>query len=150
MSKDNKTNVMRRLDQVKVDYEGIEAEDLRQQDHIPIYKTLVTEGKSGENYVFEVAINSELDLKKAAQAVGEKKIHMIKEKELEPLTGYVHGGCSPIGMKKDFPTVIDQSAFDYEKMAFSAGRVGFSVIMKPEDLQKIIDAKVADIQEEKE
>lgn len=151
MAKKDKTNVMRVLEQKKVDYTGYQWKDVKQLEvHSPIYKTLVTQGKSGDHYVFVVPVDKELNLKKAAKAVGEKNIHMIKEKDLLPLTGYVHGGCSPIGMKKQFVTVLDESAKVHEKILFSGGKVGFSVEVNPRDLVEVIDFKLADIATEGE
>ena len=102
-------------------------------------------GKSGKNYVFMVPVAEELDLKKAAKAVGEKSVAMIKSKELLPLTGYIHGGCSPIGMKKQFETVIHQSAEAYNTIFFSGGRIGFQVEVSPDDLFTLIPIKSADL-----
>lgn len=110
-----------------------------------VFKTLVTQGKSGEHYVFMVPVDCELDLKKAANAVGEKAIAMIKAKELLPLTGYVHGGCSPLGMKKQFHTTIDETAQLYDTITFSAGRVGAQIEMAPGDLAQMISPTFADI-----
>ena len=110
-----------------------------------VFKTLVTQGKSGQYYVFVVPVLGELDLKKAAKAAGEKAISMIKQKELLPLTGYVHGGCSPIGMKKHFPTFIHETARDLEKIFVSAGKVGCQIELSPEDLVKAAECKYADI-----
>ena len=109
------------------------------------FKTLVTVGKTGKNYVFVVPVNKELDLKKAAKAVGEKSIEMIKSKELLPLTGYVHGGCSPIGMKKFFPTTFHKTAEDFETIMFSAGKIGHQVEVKLSDVDKVIRYQIADI-----
>ena len=130
-----KTNVMRILDQNKVPYVchdytdssttvGTEVAAVLNQDPNRVFKTLVTVGSSKTNYVFMVPVNRELHLKKAAQAVGEKSIEMIKSKELLPLTGYIHGGCSPIGMKKQFKTVADISAAEYDVIMFSGGKIG--------------------------
>jgi len=105
----------------------------------------VTVGKSKTNYVFVIPVAEELDLKKAAKVVGEKSIEMIKSKELLPLTGYIHGGCSPIGMKKNFRTVIDESARAFDSIIFSAGKIGYQVQVNPEDLKKIIRYEFADI-----
>ena len=102
-------------------------------------------GKTGKNYVFVVPVNKELDLKKAAKAVGEKSIEMIKSKELLPLTGYVHGGCSPIGMKKFFPTTFHKTAEDFETIMFSAGKIGHQVEVKLSDVDKVIRYQIADI-----
>ena len=110
-----------------------------------VFKTLVTIGKSRQYYVFIVPVTGELDLKKAAKAVGEKSIEMIKSKELLPLTGYIHGGCSPIGMKKVFPTVIDKSAESFERIFFSAGKIGLQIEIAVEDISKIIRVKYEEI-----
>ena len=153
-----KTNVMRILDQKKVKYiphcigdnntlSGKDVAEALQKDPTSVFKTLVTVGKSGSNYVFVVPISGELNLKKAAKAVGEKSIEMIKSKELLPLTGYIHGGCSPIGMKKFFTTTIDISAQDKEVICFSAGKIGYQVELSPADLGKVIRFKFADIAE---
>lgn len=110
-----------------------------------VFKTLVTVAKSGQNYVFMIPVGAELDLKKAAAAVGEKAISMIKAKELLPLTGYVHGGCSPIGMKKQFVTAIDETAQLFDVIAFSGGRIGLQINCAPEGLEKIVDLIYADL-----
>lgn len=110
-----------------------------------MFKTLVTQGKTGNFYVFVVPVNQELDLKKAAKAAGEKSIAMIKQKELLPLTGYVHGGCSPIGMKKQFKTFIHETAMSYEKIFVSAGRVGCQIEIAPADLITVGKCTAADI-----
>ena len=155
----DKTNVMRVLEQHKIEYasytygdgmtasSGIEVAEMLGKDPLNVFKTLVTVGKSGKNYVFVVPVPFELDLKKAAEAVGEKNIEMIRSRELLPLTGYVHGGCSPIGMKKLFPTTVDISARDVPKMLFSGGRIGFQVEVSPSDLEKVIPIRYADIVE---
>ena len=154
--KEDKTNVMRLLDQAGISYEsyfygdgtpvsGDEVARILGKDPERIFKTLVTEGKSHQNYVFMVPVNGELNLKKAASAVGEKSIEMIKQKNLLPLTGYVHGGCSPIGMKKQFVTVIDESAVLFDSIIFSAGRIGAQVEISPQDLKKMIDVSFVDI-----
>ncbi len=110
-----------------------------------MFKTLVTVGKTGEHYVFMIPVAEELDLKKAARAVGEKSIAMIKSKELLPLTGYVHGGCSPIGMKKTFTTVVDETAQLFDAIYFSAGKIGCQIRLSSEDLGKVIDLSYADL-----
>ena len=156
MAKQEKTNVMRILEQKKIPYTmhdytesgAIAGEDVARvlgENPDEVFKTLVTVGKSKQNYVFLVPVNKELNLKKAASAVGEKSIEMIKSKDLLGLTGYVHGGCSPIGMKKVFPTVVDISAENMEKILFSGGKIGFQVELKVEDFKKIINFKFADI-----
>lgn len=153
-----KTNVMRILDQKKISYEshnyletgavsGLDVVKALGQDPDRAFKTLVTVGKSKEHYVFVVPVSKELNLKKAAQSVGEKSIEMIKSKELLPLTGYVHGGCSPIGMKKQFTTTIDQSAERFERIMFSAGEIGYQVEVGLEDLAKVIRFQLAEIAE---
>ncbi len=115
------------------------------EDPDRVFKTLVTQGKTGQHYVFMVPVACELDLKKAALAVQEKSIAMIPSKELLPLTGYIHGGCSPVGMKTPFPTTIDETAELYDTIMFSGGRIGCQVEMNPLDLAKIIDLQFADI-----
>ena len=151
-----KTNVMRILDQKKIDYRsycyvdtdalsGLEVASVLGQDEFQVFKTLVTQGASKKYYVFVVPVAMELDLKKAAKSVGEKNIEMIRSKELLPLTGYIHGGCSPIGMKKQFVTVVDKSASDYETIIFSAGKIGYQVEVSLNDLKNVIDYKLEDI-----
>lgn len=151
-----KTNVMSILEQKKMPYNsriykpdaamsGEEIASLLKEDADKVFKTLVTQGKSGRYYVFVVPVKEELDLKKAAKAAGEKAVCMIKQKELLPLTGYVHGGCSPIGMKKVFPTFIHESAKNDEKIFVSAGKVGVQIELSPEDLVKITGCNFADI-----
>lgn len=153
-----KTNVMRVLEQKKIKYtphclnngsavSGKEVADLLGKPHECVFKTLVTIGKTGSKYVFVVPISSELSLKKAAKSVGEKSIEMLKSKELLPLTGYVHGGCSPIGMKKFFTTTIDESAKRFDTICFSAGKIGYQVEINPLDLEKVIKVNFADIAE---
>ena len=151
-----KTNVMRVLDQKKIKYQehtydpeggisGLEVAEATGEDPNKVFKTLVTVAASKKNYVFVVPVTSELNLKKAAAAVGEKSIEMIKSKELLPLTGYVHGGCSPIGMKKLFTTVIHETAANYDTIIFSGGKIGFQVEMSLEDLKSVIPLKLSDI-----
>ena len=153
-----KTNVMRILDQNKVPYVchdytdssttvGTEVAAVLNQDPNRVFKTLVTVGSSKTNYVFMVPVNRELHLKKAAQAVGEKSIEMIKSKELLPLTGYIHGGCSPIGMKKQFKTVADISASEFDVIMFSGGKIGYQVEVAMEDLKKVLSFELKDITE---
>ncbi len=156
MKKDDKTNAMRLLEQKKIQYTahnytntdaiaGLEVAAALNENPDAVFKTLVTVGKSGEHYVFMVPVNKELNLKKAASCVGEKKIEMIKSKELLDLTGYIHGGCSPIGMKKFFKTVVDISAEGQEEIFFSGGKIGLQVEIKFSDLKKIIRYTLADI-----
>ena len=156
MKKQEKTNVMRILDQKKITYNshdytgtnavsGMEVATSLNEDPNKVFKTLVTVAKSKINYVFVVPVNKELDLKKAAKSVGEKSVEMIKSKELLPLTGYIHGGCSPIGMKKQFKTVIDKSATNFETFIFSGGKIGYQVEVTLDDLKKVIDYSLEDI-----
>jgi len=109
-----------------------------------VFKTLITEGKRG-HYVFMIPAAEELDLKKAAQSAGEKALSMLKSRELLPLTGYVHGGCSPIGMKKPFPTVAHETAGDFEAILFSAGKIGWQIEASLADLQKAVPVQLADV-----
>ncbi len=151
-----KTNVMRLLDQKKIPYEeyvyesdgaisGLEVAQSLGQDPEKVFKTLVTIGKSKKNYVFVIPVGEELDLKKAAQAVGEKSIEMLKMKDLLPLTGYVHGGCSPIGMKKFFQTTIHVSAQNLDTIIFSGGKIGYQVEISLDDLKKVIPFMFYDV-----
>ena len=155
-NKVEKTNVCRVLDAKKVQYEmhtyepdgsltGQQIADILGEDPSHVFKTLVTVGKTGNHYVFDVPVMKELNLKKAAAAVGEKNIEMISQKELLPLTGYVHGGCSPIGMKKQFTTVMDSSAKDMDKIFVSGGKIGCQVELSPTDLEKVINIKYENI-----
>ena len=156
--KEIKTNAIRLLQQKKIEFDihdysdtdalsGTEVAAALNENPEMVFKTLVTVGKSGNHYVFLAPVNRELDLKKAAVAVGEKNISMIKSKELLPLTGYIHGGCSPIGMKKFFTTTIDETALNFESIFFSAGRIGCQVEMKLCDLKNVINYNTADIVE---
>lgn len=151
-----KTNAMRELDRAKQPYQahwfdcpqavsGVEVARTLGENPDRVFKTLVTVGKSGDHYVFMVPVALELDLKKAAHAVGEKFIHMIKSKELLGLTGYVHGGCSPLGMRKLFTTTIDESAFLYDKIIFSGGRIGCQIETSMDSLKAAIPVSAADI-----
>ncbi|MBP5281602.1 MAG: Cys-tRNA(Pro) deacylase [Lachnospiraceae bacterium] len=156
MKKEEKTNVMRVLDGKKIAYEshsyeqdatltGVDIAGILGEDPKHVFKTLVTQGKSNGYYVFVVPVEAGLDLKKAAKASGEKAIAMIKQKDLLALTGYVHGGCSPIGMKKQFPTFIHESALELDKIFVSAGKVGYQIELAPADLIKVANIKPADI-----
>lgn len=153
---EEKTNVMRILDKNKITYNkyfygdsdaisGVEVAEYLNEDKNKVFKTLVTIGTSKNYYVFVIPVAEELNLKKAAKVVGEKKIEMIKSKELLPVTGYLHGGCSPIGMKKQFKTVINETAKNYDTIIFSAGKIGYQVEMSLQDLAKIIKYKLADL-----
>ena len=152
----DKTNVMRILDQKKIPYtshlyvdtdavSGADVARVLGQDPRRVFKTLVTVAASRTHYVFMIPVEEELDLKKAAKAVGEKSIAMIPAKELLPLTGYVHGGCSPIGMKKAFRTTVDQTGAAFETMLFSAGRIGYQVELSPQSLEKAVRIQWADL-----
>ena len=154
--KTEKTNVMRLLEQKGIPYTphdyrasgavgGTEVAAALGEDPARVFKTLVTVGASGGYYVFVIPVAEELDLKKAPKAVGEKSIAMLPQKELLPLTGYLHGGCSPIGMKKPFPTVLHQSAAEQESIYVSAGKVGFQAELAPADLQKMLPMRLADV-----
>lgn len=156
MKKEDKTNVMRVLDQKKVHYElhtyepdatmtGAQIAALLGEEPAKVFKTLVTKGKSGQYYVFVVPVECVLELKKAASAAGEKSVAMIAQKDLLQLTGYVHGGCSPIGMKKPFPTFIHETAREFDRMYVSAGKVGFQIELAPQDLQAVVGCTFADI-----
>lgn len=156
MKVEEKTNVMRVLEQKKVSYKGhcyadtdaisgVEVAAVLGQDPDHVFKTLVTVGKTKQNYVFVMPVAKELDLKKAAKAVGEKSIEMLKSKDLLPLTGYIHGGCSPIGMKKFFRTTIDSQVQNCETFCISAGKIGYQVELSPKDLAKVIRYEVADL-----
>ena len=148
-SREEKTNAIRLLEQKKLPFKvhdysqsdavnGMEIADYLHENPDRVFKTLVTVGKSASHYVFLVPVSRELDLKKAAKAVNEKSIDMIKSKELLPLTGYIHGGCSPVGMKKFFPTIIDE-------IFFSGGKIGLQIEMSLSELRKVITFKLADI-----
>lgn len=156
MKATDKTNVMRLLEQKKVVYQhytyesegaisGVAVAELLQQNPAQVFKTLVTTGRSGAHYVFVIPVGAGLDLKLAAKAVGEKSIEMLKQKDLLPLTGYVHGGCSPIGMKKTFRTTIDSTAQNFDSIIFSGGRIGLQVQVALADLAKLVRFQLADI-----
>ncbi len=157
-NKEEKTNVMRVLEQKKIAYtahsypheEGVAVDGVTVArsmgfDPARVFKTLVARGASGQYYVFDVPVAENLDLKKAAKAVGEKSVEMLHQKELLPLTGYVHGGCSPVGMKKLFPTVFHATADALETVIVSAGRIGYQVEVKPADLLALVRGKTADV-----
>ena len=157
--KELKTNAMRILDRNKIPYEyqtyeceeftdGIETADYLGLSHEMVYKTLVLTGKSGQHYVFVIPVAEEIDLKKAARCVKEKSCELLHLKDLTKVTGYVRGGCSPLGMKKMFPTVIDESAKNFAEIYVSGGRIGLTLKMKPQDLVAVTNAQLADIQAE--
>ncbi len=154
---EEKTNVMRVLDQKKVPYtphhyahpdgavDGASVAALIDRDPATVCKTLVTQGASKKYYVFVIPVLKELDLKAAAKAVGEKSIEMIKQAQLLPLTGYVHGGCSPVGMKKQFPTVLDQSVEGLDTITVSAGKIGSQVELAPAALAGLVRGSFAPV-----
>ena len=155
MGKQDKTNCMRVLESKKIAYvphlyeadpslSGGDIAALLGEDASQVFKTLVTVGKPQKYYVFVIPVNSELNLKKAAAAAGEKSIAMIPQKDLLPLTGYVHGGCSPIGMKKRFPSYIHESALQISRIFVSAGRVGCQAELDPADLIRIAELRPVD------
>ena len=154
--KEEKTNVMRVLEQKGVAYtphtyptdgsiDGASVAGYLGQDPEHVFKTLVARGASGGYYVFDIPVEDTLDLKKAAKAVGEKSIAMVHQKELLPLTGYIHGGCSPVGMKKQFPTVFHETAEILDTICVSAGKIGYQVEVAPADLIALVGAKTADL-----
>ncbi len=156
--KEEKTNAMRELKQKKIVFKthsyvntsaisGMEVASVLNEDPNYVFKTLVTIGKSGNHFVFLVPVNRELNLKKAAKTVGEKSISMVKLAELLSLTGYIHGGCSPVGMKKLFKTVIDESASSYDKIIFSGGKIGYQIETTLSELKKAISFILGDISE---
>jgi len=152
-----KTNVMRILEQHKIAYtaheyphgkeavDGVTVAGLLGQDPCQVFKTLVARGKSGGHYVFVIPVAAGLDLKKTAKAVGEKAVEMVHVKDLLGLTGYVRGGCSPVGMKKAFPTVFDRSADSIPTIMVSAGKIGFQIETEPSDLIALVRGKTADV-----
>lgn len=153
---DYKTNVMRILDKNKIPYNhynyvntdaisGVDVAKVLGQNPAKVFKTLVTVAKSKKYYVFMIPVAEELDLKKAAHSVSEKSVEMLKQKDLLPITGYVHGGCSPIGMKKSFDTVIHSSALNFDTIIFSAGKVGYQVELSVDNLKKIVRLNLSDI-----
>ena len=156
MAKEQKTNAMRILDKNHIAYsvntyecdefvDGVSVADMLGQPYESSYKTLVAVGKSGGHYVFVLPIAEELDLKAAARAVGEKAVELIAVKDLFALTGYIRGGCTSIGMKKAFPTVIHESVNAFDRIIISGGRIGAQIILAPDDLVRVTRAKIADI-----
>ena len=154
--KEVKTNAMRILDRQKIPYEyeeyecedftdGIQVTDQLGYDHALVYKTLVTTGKTGQHYVFVIPIEEEIDFKKAAKVVGEKSLEMLPLKELTQVTGYIRGGCTAVGMKKQYPTVIHEAAGKLEYMHVSGGKLGMQLKLRTEDLSKASHASFADV-----
>ena len=157
-NKEEKTNVMRTLEQKKIGYiaktyphgdgdpiDGVSVARAVGLDAAMVFKTLVCKGASGGHYVFDIPVAENLDLKKAAKAVGEKAVSMLPQKELLPLTGYVHGGCSPVGMKKQFPTVFHETVVLFDTIFVSAGKIGAQVEVPPQALLNLLGATAADI-----
>lgn len=153
---EKKTNAMRELERAGVTYQshffecneaksGVEVAKMLNQNPEQVFKTLVTQGKSGKHYVFMIPVAQDLDLKKAANAAGEKAVSMIKQKELLPLTGYVHGGCSPLAMKTQFVTFIDETAELFETILFSGGKIGCQIETSLDSLSKAIQMQTADL-----
>lgn len=153
--KENKTNAMRILDKNKISYrtntyecdefiDGIHVADMNGDPYEQSFKTLVTVGKSGSYYVFALPIDKEIDFKKAAKIVGEKSIEMIHVKDINKITGYIRGGCTPVGMKKLYPTIIHESAKNFDEIIISGGRLGLQIILNPDDLAAVTNAKFAD------
>lgn len=159
MGKEVKTNAMRQLEAKKIPHrvnlyecdafiDGVSVADKLGQPYESSFKTLVAVGKSGGYYVFVVPIAEELDFKKCARAVGEKAVEMIHVKDINRITGYIRGGCTPIGMKKLYPTVIHQSAQSFDEIIISGGRIGAQIMIAPTDLASVVNAKFADIVKE--
>ena len=155
-NKEEKTNVMRTLDQKKIPYtahsydpdgpiDGVSVAQILGQPPEQVFKTLVTKGASGAYYVFDIPVAENLDLKKAAKAVGEKSIEMIHVKDINKITGYIRGGCSPVGMKKQFVTTYHETAQNNPVIMVSGGKIGTQVECKPDDLLKITKGQYADI-----
>lgn len=152
-----KTNAMRILDKAKIDYktytydaedgaiDGVSVAHKCNQDPKKVYKTLITRGASKNYFVFLIPVEYELDLKKCAKAVGEKSIEMIHVSEINSVSGYIRGGCSPIGMKKQYKTILDESCKTLDTIIFSGGKIGFQIEMKPEELLLLIRGETADI-----
>ena len=151
-----KTNAIREMEAARIPFQfrtfecegapsGVEVAQMLGEDPDRVFKTLVTQGKSGGHFVFMIPVAAELDLKKAAAAVGEKAVTMLPARELLPLTGDVHGGCSPVGMKKQFPTVMDETAQLFDSILYSGGRIGCQLETAPDALASLIGAGYADL-----
>lgn len=154
--KDTKTNAMRILDKNKIKYEvvayeceefidGVHIADKLQQPYEISFKTLVTVGKSGNYYVFVLPVDREVDFKKAAKCAGEKSVEMVHVKDIQTVTGYIRGGCTPIGMKKLYKTFVHESARNYDTIIISGGQLGLQIHLNPEDLIRVVDGRYADI-----
>lgn len=156
MAKDNKTNAMRILDKMKIDYErnsyecdefidGIHIADMLGQPYERTFKTIVTQGRPSAYYVFVLPIDREIDLKKAAKVAKEKRLELIPVKEVNKVTGYIRGGCTPLGMKKKYPTFVHESAADFDRIIISGGKIGEQIFIHPDDLLKASEAVYADV-----
>lgn len=156
MAKEAKTNAMRMLDRLKINYtvnsyecdefiDGVHIADMLGQSRESSFKTLVTVGKSGNYYVFALPVDRELDMKKCARAVGEKSLEMVHVKDINAVTGYIRGGCTPIGMKKQYRTVIHLTAREHDKIIVSGGRLGLQLVLAPDDLAAACGGEFADI-----
>lgn len=154
--KENKTNAMRILDRNKIAYrtrtyecdefiDGIHVADINGDSYDQSFKTLVTVGKTGAYYVFVIPIDKEIDLKKAAKIVGEKSVEMLRVKDINAVTGYIRGGCTPLGMKKQFPTIIQESARHFDEIIISGGKLGMQILMNPLDLAEVVNGKFGDV-----
>ncbi len=154
--KENKTNAMRILDKNKISYrintyecdefiDGMQIADKNNQAYEQSFKTLVTVGKSGGYYVFVIPVDKEIDFKKAAKIVGEKSIEMVHVKDINAVTGYIRGGCTSLGMKKLFPTVIEESAKDFDEIIISGGKLGVQIFLNPFDLAKTVNARFENV-----
>lgn len=154
--KENKTNAMRILDRNKVAYrtrtyecdefiDGIHIADINGDPYDQSFKTLVTVGKTGAYYVFVIPIDKEIDLKKAAKIVGEKSVGMLHVRDINAVTGYIRGGCTPLGMKKQYPTVIQESAKHFDEIIISGGKLGMQILLNPLDLAEVVNGKFGDV-----
>ena len=154
--KENKTNAMRILDKNKIPYrtktyecdefiDGIHVADMNGDPYEQSFKTLVTVGKTGGYYVFVIPIDKEIDFKKAAKVVGEKSVEMIHVKDINAVTGYIRGGCTPLGMKKLYPTVVQESAKQFDEIIISGGKLGLQIIINPQELVKVVNGTFADV-----
>ena len=154
--KENKTNAMRILDKHKINYkvnnyecdefvDGMQIADKNGQSYEQSFKTLVTVGKTGGYYVFVLPVDKEIDFKKAAKIVGEKSVEMIPVRDINAVTGYIRGGCTPLGMKKLYPTVIHESAKEFDEIIISGGKLGVQILLNPEDLAKVVNARFENV-----
>lgn len=154
--KEIKTNAMRILDKNKIVYrtksyecdtfiDGMHVADKNGDSYDQSFKTLVTVGKTGAYYVFVIPVDKEIDFKKAAKLVGEKAVEMIHVKDINAVTGYIRGGCTPLGMKKLYPTIIQESARNFDEIIISGGKLGLQILLNPVDLAKVVNGRFGDI-----